>query len=337
MLLHVGASKCGSSALQSFLSENPVLEGEDGRKLFYGFLDNQKGLVIGEEVSDRAWANQRGYVCCPNAGWISDAEGSWIEMVREQIKKFYKKKGGHASLILSNEGWFHNPDKFDWLSFINKLDVNVEVVSYVRPPVEMMNSAWWQWGAWTSAGLGKYIRRRKPTLRWYDYADKWSDIDWVSNVEIIPLDVNVVEDFLEFCGVGFSENIQHYVNRGLPAEVLRLYQRHPELRPGPHDSKIDFVLSKYLKHGSPTPWVLERKDVESIIEYTRDSNVNLSRFVGEKFSKRMDNPAWWDPDHFSNKPVSSWKPTEPSDEAVELDELCAAMASVIYELDMKSR
>ena len=338
ILLHLGSSKCGSSSLQSYLSFNGYLKSQNGEEFYYGFLDSNKGLVVGEEVIRRAKKSQRGYVCSLNANKIKASKESWHANVYSQLKKFFKKKSDNTCLILSNEGWFHNPDKFDWLEFVDELGIRVDVISYVRPPVEMMNSAWWQWGAWTGLSLEKYIKRRMPALCWFDYAKKWYDLEWVSCVDIVPVGNDVVSDFLWLVGVEPESQTNEAINKGLSGEILRLYQRHPELRPGPHESKIDFVLSKYLDKTTGTPWVLEESHIEDIIEHTREKNNKLLTLVHEEFRERiLNNQSWWDVKHFSNHDVATWLATDPIDEAQELDDLCASMAKVIYELDAKLR
>jgi hypothetical protein len=65
VILHIGASKCGSSALQTMFTEHPVLERRDGTRVAYAAVDGQGSVRHGEKL--RASNGIRGYCSSVNA------------------------------------------------------------------------------------------------------------------------------------------------------------------------------------------------------------------------------------------------------------------------------
>ena len=72
------------------------------------------------------------------------------------------------------------------------------------------------------------------------------------------------------------------VNKSLPATVLRLFQGNPKLRPGPHGSLIDFVLSENLKSAEPAPWVLNPAWISRILEETQGGKPSPAHHDGSR-------------------------------------------------------
>jgi hypothetical protein len=64
VVLHIGGGKCGSSAIQTALTRQPVLSKEDGGRVGYGFIDNSGRLFHGAQIN--TVRNARGYHASPS-------------------------------------------------------------------------------------------------------------------------------------------------------------------------------------------------------------------------------------------------------------------------------
>ncbi|MGE4048209.1 MAG: hypothetical protein AB7F35_25350 [Acetobacteraceae bacterium] len=234
--------------------------------------------------------------------------------------------------ILSSEGWREVPKSFrDYL--LPAFERPARAIIYVRPQVPWLNSGWWQWGAWEGRSLGDWLKDQRPLLRWAETIRTFRELSGIKNVTVRLLPKDIVLDFLGQISVQPDQLREGpAVNRGLPAPLLRLFQRHAEtLRPGPHASEIDFVLSKYLGTTGSTPWVLEPSIIEEVIAACREDNLALMAMLDPPSQEAMRaDPQWWDVAAFANRRTEPWHPQPPHDE--ELDNVCAMLAQLAFRL-----
>jgi hypothetical protein len=103
------------------------------------------------------------------------------------------------------------------------------------------------------------------------------------------------------------------------------------LRPSPHDSEIDFVLSKYLKLDGKAPWVIDPALARRIVDAVKEDNLALMRMLDPESaeSMRLDS-RWWDADAFSDRAVEPWQPMAPNPE--ELEQLCAGLMAALHSI-----
>ena len=52
-----------------------------------------------------------------------------------------------------------------------------------------------------------------------------------------------------------------------------------ELRAGDHNAAKELILNKYLKSRTKANWVLSKSNIESFLEKTRESNLELSLLI----------------------------------------------------------
>ncbi|TCT22870.1 hypothetical protein [Thiobaca trueperi] len=333
IIFHIGASKCGSSALQTELSKGRDLLSPDGRRDAYAVFDSVEGVCFGSELKARLNRYARGYIPSPDLKEIKTFDDEWYAKTR---KKLATALADHDGLIFSSEGWFNVGLGFRDIAFFERLGIQVEVIAYIRPQVQFMNSAWWQWGAWTGKSLDEYIEYRLPSIRWDRFIDRWKQVPGVSQVKVKLLGKDVVSDFFEHAGIVFNRDSQDKVNKGLPSEILRLYQRHRDLRASPSASVMDFVLSRHLGLSGETPWVITPQHADHIIRECSESNRKLDRHLDRESLKALQSdPGWWDAGCYRDKAVAPWQPIPATDE--KMDRLCAEMARAILRLDKKLR
>lgn len=211
-------------------------------------------------------------------------------------------------LLFSNEGWVHQVDYFIETQFLEKLNLKAKVICYIKNPVELINSAWWQWGAWTST-LDEYI---DELLFIYQSLpkelEKWKDLIGKENLTIKLIDGDIVNNFYSFYGIK-ETSIAYKNNKSLKSEFLRFYQKHPELRPVKDNSKLDFILATLFAEEDGfkgTPWVLDKKSIQKILEESKQTSKLLMNLLDSESQKvLLEDSKWWDIDSFKEKEVHS--------------------------------
>jgi len=256
--------------------------------------------------------------------------------IRELSDELRLISGGADRILLSNEGWINERRIFEQSGLLGRLGLNVTVVAYVRPPVEWLNSAWWQWGAWSGIPLDEWLGHHLAKVRWYELISSWIGQANVEKVIVRLLTSDVVNDFCDVIQVPRLPSTRS--NRGLPGTVLRLYQRHRELRPSPHDSAGDFVFAKHLGHlpDDPTPWVMGPYRIRRVLEATAESNKRLLELLDDDARKSMESDArWWDEVAYAEKKKSSEGQIELTTR--QLEKIAVAALSSIRELENENR
>lgn len=329
--IHMGCPKCGSSALQTAFSEQPSLVSTNESPVEYVAVRPQ-GVWRGSDLSSRARHHAFGYIPSVTCAHLTRLSASELSDMGQSLRDVGQRDG---KLVLSNEGWMFERAFFEKTQLFQYLNLECELVVYVRPPVDWMNTAWWQWGAWTGESLGDWVEKMLSTVRWYEAIAPWRDMPGVNKLNVRLLPEDVVGDFCALLDLpALQTNLN---NTSLPGSLLRLYQRHPELRPGPHRSEIDFVLARHLQElGGNTPWVLGPDLVEKIIEATKESNRKLLELLDVDSRTQMEGDSrWWNPAAYGGRQAEP-----PEEQAVEpgaTDALAAKALRSVYELDEENR
>ncbi|WP_425074080.1 hypothetical protein [Sagittula sp. S175] len=241
IVLHVGAPKCGSSALQAALSARPILALPDGGQMCYTARGSglRNEVLTGPRLQQAAEAAVHGYL-------------NWPGRTREVSPPRY-----HAALdravrgtegappMLSNEGWIgratefatHLPQWFDGRT-------RVDVFAAARPPLEWLNAAYWQWGVWTGQGIDDWLERQVMPYRLGSDLEAWAALPGVRlHLALTP---DVVADFAERFGVALPADPTRR-NAALPAAMVGFLIRNRRFRRNAHDSAVDFVLQRWCR------------------------------------------------------------------------------------------
>lgn len=327
IFLHVGMPKCGSSALQTYLSHNPsIVCGDD--KFDYAVIRPGGSLISGNTLIEEAASSAFRYAATIPAERIN-------KMSRKSQNKFMNEVGllsEHADgLIISSEGWGQKAELFNDECIFNNAEFDTHVIMYVRPQVSWVNSAWWQWGAWTDRPLARWLRANKDSANWFLSASKWREKRWVNDLTIRVLPSSIVDDFATILGAEFQDELIH--NKSLPGSMLRIFQRNRGLRHNAHDSSIDFILARHLELDQvATPWVIPPNLVEKLIDYFRDDNDRLMALLSPEQSEIMSNDdRWWSPNAYDSLVHEKAGPIKAN--AVELESITVAALMAVKSCD----
>ncbi len=291
-IIHVGMPKCGSSALQIALS-NHLLSGSYS----YTVIRENAEVLNGELVKRLAKTSATGYVPSVSARKIADWKSRQWQECRNAIAKI-------ADLgdipVFSNEAWGNQFSQFTQLDILRRLGLKADVVMYVRPQVQWLNSAWWQWGAWTGQSFDSWFKSSILKADWFNVYQEWLAVPGVDNVTVRLLPNDVVSDFNQL--LEQPEASTSRANASLPAYLLRFFQQHEELRSGAHSSEIEFVMARHVDFPkASTPWVFSDQHISFCLSYYESSNLKLLNALNEKQKLEMRQcSAWWAADYYND-------------------------------------
>ena len=330
-VLHIGMEKCGSSALQTALSHNPTVDSAIYGTLQYCQL-NKKGSIAPVYKYGHLLPNiSHGYfVSSPAENFSLDDRR--LQESRATIERLSRRGG----VILSHENWARTLPFFEQAGLLETLGLNAHVVAYVRPPVEWINSAWWQWGAWAGREFNDWLHEMIAATQWSRILSPWQHTRCVASLSVRLSGSDVIADFCELVAAPALQPMRR--NIGLPGEILRFMQNHPQFRNGPHDATNDHLFANRLRafQGSPSPWVLNREQMQVIVDETRASNLALLSLLDQASKAAMhDDPRWWKVEAFDNRRVEDPNPV--SLNAGDLDKLAVAALQAVVEMHNEAR
>ena len=300
-ILHIGADKCGSSSIQSFLSHHRAIKiGEECTSLTYACL-TPNGLKTGARIEKKLKRSIGGYVNSMGVNRILQLPEKRMGLIQDSVREISE------DLIFSCEGWLRALSHQQ--SFTNLLNVvappasgrGVELVAFVRAPVKWINSAWWQWGIWgQDVDFDKWLDTAIGAVQWFKYLGQAKTYESVNQLNVEPVDGDVVRQLIRTLDIRDCDYVQSPSNQSLPAEALQLFVEHRQHRPHAHASFSDFLIGHSIASNSgcytPTPWVLNPDHIHRIIKATNDSNHQLLELMTDPWKKKvLDDPYWWEP------------------------------------------
>lgn len=298
-ILHVGASKCGSTSLQTALCRRPEFTARDGRRFAYVAIDRYGALLSGPALLRRAETSFLVSTASPNATSAKAVDS----LLAPAIPALEAMIAEGTTPILSCEGWGRNAEAFAESGFVTRLGGGAQVALFVRPPVDWMNSAWWQWGAWTPLTLDKYIDRQLPQLRWPQLAKGWSAVPGVARVDLGLATSDIAPRFFDLIGADTPPMVQ--ANAGVPPAFLLFMMRNRKYRPDPHSPQTEFVVARHLPPGRhPTPWVLGDAQVARIMAALGKVPAKLRKRLPPADQAEMDgDPRWTQAEAYADRRV----------------------------------
>jgi len=332
IILHVGAGKCGSSSLQAQLSSCPLLNADDGSQRYEYVCITQDGNLLRRERIQRQ-ARLTPYEVQVSAG----AEKPWATDVAalEQLSlRLQDVLADRRTPIASQESWIGQASIFNANEILLRLGLCAKVVIFVRPQIPWLNSAWWQWGVWSSHDFRAFIENNKPSARWAQLIGAWQSVPGVDEVEIHPCAGDVVSSF--FRSIGITMESAKRRNASLDENLLNYLRRRPDLRTY-ENPLVDFVLEQRLAaNAKGTPWVVQPEQISDLIEYYRAGNLDLLSLVSSEARQAMEqDPMWWDAAAYSERRAVPAELQEPTIEA--LEDISARAIDAVIQLDARVR
>ncbi len=203
--------------------------------------------------------------------------------------------------ILSKESWGHEIEHLSaFEAVLAKRDVQAEIIAFVRPQVDWLQSAWWQWFAWekdktTPEQVWAYLAKAGQ-CDWAGLLQKFTQCRSVHKVtaRLYQPEQNVVTQFCQLLGVeqdGGSRNKRR--NLTLSPNQIRLYRTFPWLR-SPHGGRLDPIISKILRSREKPPNMISSELAHKITTEMEASNQALMAFLSPSDRALMEKTqSWW--------------------------------------------
>ena len=281
LILHIGGPKCGSSALQTFLTQNPKLKHLDGRTVEYwtvssggnGELEPSFTPVLRRNYSKGLrYTNSQ---TSPEEFKTSCIHSLFDKFVLENDEKKNKV------FIFSMERWSRDFQKTEVTKCVCKKNYEIIIYLSVRPQIDILIPAYLQWTIWNE----------NPTLESTfemitQFADWERQFQNAHKLGADKVDVrytrNIVEDFCNLYKIKqtlIKQPATRIINKSLPIEAISLLSRNRVLRPGPHDSFIDFLIEDYISEFNietkPVIARIPRELIDSVDNYFQLCNLKL--------------------------------------------------------------
>lgn len=290
LILHVGAGKSGSSALQTALSAAPDHVTRDGLKLRYTALRKRSrawSVLLGRDLEFEAGISAYGYATWTN---FRVTEVDPLEFLALNHVRNNGLRRGFVP-IASCEGWITRPKTF--ARHLARWGYpTVDVVAYLRPPIEWINAAYWQWGIWHAKSFDSWLKRGGLNYNFGCDLEEWSQIPNV-RLRIGRARPDTISKFAGWYGIDLT-NLTSQSNTSTPASLIGFLLRNRRFRPNPHDSSIEFVFERWCPPiDGPPLWAVAPQQVHLLRGTTRRNLEALRRFVtDQQFSDLLDDPGW---------------------------------------------
>lgn len=287
LILHVGAPKCGSSALQTALSMMPDLVDASGQQLRYtGWRQvGRVGPVLyGRTLSAAAALSAFGYVTWPN---VRDSDDVMFKALRRAHLAGLSK--GHTP-VASNEGWI---DKAE--IFAPNLEAwghpPVDVIAYLRPVMEWYNASFWQWGVWNVKSLDAWLHRSKVSYSFGADLEAWSKIPNV-RVRFAWAQPDTIAHFAQTYDVGLKSSVQSNISSSPP--LIGVLRRHRALRKTGHEAQTEFVVQRWCpKVSGRRLWAVTERHIPIFHKVAQENLKAFKRIATNDEMRRFcEDPRW---------------------------------------------
>lgn len=289
LILHVGAPKCGSTALQSALSMTPDLMDQAGRKLRYTSwcrIGSSGRALYGPDVTLTARLSPYGYVSWPD--FRAGDDGAVVLAGLDEVRR----KGlseGHVP-IASCEGWISRVERFA-PQLARWGHPPIEVVALLRPVVSWTNSAFWQWGVWSAPDIGTWLHRGHLPYRFGIELEAWASIPNVK-VRFGWAQPDAVAQFARWQGVCLPPASTQ--NTSSSAPLLGVLLRNRQLRPNGHDAATEFVVQRWCPPiAGRGLWAIGPRHAHQLRPVTQRNLAALRRAAADAGMRKMcEDPRW---------------------------------------------
>lgn len=284
LFVHIGAGKCGSSAIQQFLVVNAHALAEAGL------------LVPGRSMTaDPAGCGQHLQYFESNIGRPDFA--AEVEDRLTDLREVASAEGKH-SVVISAENLINPKGFVDLFKPANDL-FDVRIVAYVRRQDDFVISAWQQWQIKQHDDFWAYYATTRGRVNWFNQLEPWRQNFGHASMVVRRFDReamvggDVVADFCEIIGTDVADHVATgAANRSLHERFHPLVSRHrTELFTSIHDNRFYRFLGEVLGdkafkdyRGSTLLTLAQRRMILD------DHNVSNERLKAEYFDHLGDGP-----------------------------------------------
>ena len=270
-ILHIGAPKCGSSALQTALTAQPEMRDGAGRRyryIVYRATDGGGALFTGQTAKMASRHSLYGYASWPNVGGLQDPDAFWSAMNR--VRGDARRKG--MIPILSNEGWIAHAEAF--AGHLRAAPGRTEAIAFVRPPLDWLNAAYWQWGVWSGLDFATWLSRTGSGYQLGAQIEAWSRLPGLG-LTVRSARRDVIGAFAERFGLPLAGDVVS--NSSAPPALIGFLLRNRRFRPSAHESGVEFVFGRWCRMTRPErPWAITLQEAERILQ---DSAADVDRLA----------------------------------------------------------
>lgn len=294
LILHIGGPKTGSSALQEFLTNNPILINDQGQIIEYWKLsasqEKKGGAFDFHPVSSLEPPSEYPY---HNSHALKGVIKN--KCVHEIFHPFILEHVSTTNniFVFSSEEWaidFNVLDvkecvcvdvAFDSLLFLN-----------VRPQVDMIISSYLQWDLWKEHGsIEQTIETLSSISNWAKQLQNTRKFG-IHDFHVV-YSMHLIETF---CNV-FNINSEKFkplhskrINKSLPLEAISLLFKNREILRNHVNADVDFlienILDKYSVDSQNLKLFVPPMIVNSVYEYFIESNVQLMGYLEKTDAER---------------------------------------------------
>lgn len=288
IVLHLGAPKCGSSALQSALTARPDHRA-GGLRLRYVAgrpVGDDLRLVSGWRLRMLARRSPFQYLSWPNAGPKSNNTALFSAL---QLALARGRRAGFVPM-LSCEGWVAHPERFA-AALADMGHPPVDAVVYLRPPLDWINAAWWQWGVWGGRTFDDWLDGGSMTYRFGPLLEAWAAIPGL-RLRIRPARPDVVADFAALYGLCLPA--LQVRNTAIPPSLTGFFLRNRLFRHDPHDAAAEFVFQRWCPPTAESrPWAVLARHVHRLRPLVAETRVRIAAMLTEAERETLfADPRW---------------------------------------------
>lgn len=321
VVLHIGGSKCGSSAIQAYLRQNAKALAERGVAVPGQGMDFHSH-VSGEQI----WFFE-------NAAVQGDEHHLRTQM-QSAIKQ--AQADGMNTLIISAENICNHGS----LAAVLKRALGgaeVQIVFYVRRQDDFLISGWQQWHLKQFDSLASYLADRVGRVgNWYQMILPWAETFGDTSVSVRSFfreyltDGDVVADFFNQTSISQEGLVplSRVANPSFDEALGRIAHRVQDVFEDQHDNKFYEVMVRLLgpaalKTGSASSLLDFDTRARILARYSEDNDALKARFLPELGNKPLF------------RPLKSTDVVEKSD-AEKVSEEMAMLTRAIYALAARS-
>jgi len=313
LYIHIGAGKCGSTALQHFLWRNVAKLAESSI-----LIPSTKLTFDGNEFGNQIWFFQHLLKREPR-------EARGVVQKRLKTLKGHMEKSGFHTVIISAEN-LSNPVGFETLFSECDDFFDVKIMFYIRRQDDFLLSAWKQWGLKISESFDAWLSNDTwfPNKclwgDWHRYLRPWEKMFGRERIMLrryAPdklVDGDVVKDFFVSCGLFTDEMVieKPVANRSFNDTVTRLALDAHDLFTGIHDNRL---YEMFRRFGGPSVYknrkgssLLTLEKRMKILKTFESGNARLKKdYFSDEQGPLFDPPSEKDVYHMTEKQITDEK------------------------------